>query len=182
MRRVLGFCALVAACLTAGAASAAASLDAECIWNAVPQARQQAMLTDYRRHGAASRLRPTDGEFRTVISACDIAPADEIRSRAVLAGRFMRWAAETIMKERYGVDAARLDAAWNSVPLEQRKEVGQAAFREAAGEGGESPILLIALSGFIDVLGAPEAAIGDAAFYFIGRALVQEVATGDLIA
>ena len=182
MRIVLGLVALLASGLMAGAAMAAAPLDADCIWNAVPQARQQAMLADYRRQGAASRMRPTEGEFQGVISACNIAQADQVRTRAIVAGRFMRWAAETIMQERHGVDAGRLEAAWNAVPEAQRKEVGEAAYRQVTGEGGENPVLVIALSSFVDFLKAPDAAIGDAAFYFIGRAVVEEAAGGEQVA
>ncbi|MDB5431104.1 MAG: hypothetical protein JWP35_2220 [Caulobacter sp.] len=112
------------------ASQAAADRLAECLWNGLPSALRDAYVADYPTKGPKALDVLSSVEDATgakIMAACGIPNDNLSRVGHLLAAHGLKTGAGAVLKSRWNIDTARLDAAWAAIPLARRQPLIDAA-------------------------------------------------------
>lgn len=117
--------------LCAAPAALAKSGDAACMWNAVPQAQRDAFLTAYAEKGPSVAGMLTEAA-PAAAAACHIEGKESWLIADTMISAALKDASAKVLHDAYGVDEARLEAAWNELDPAAREQFAKdaAAFSE----------------------------------------------------
>ncbi len=111
--------AALALLLGAGAAQAG---DASCLWRALPQPTRDAFLAAYDTKGAdaLSDMAADNATMNAAGAACHVDDAHGVAAGEALGAYALKLASARVLKNRYGIDEPKLQAAWAGLGSERQ--------------------------------------------------------------
>lgn len=133
--------------LTAGGASA---LEVDCLWSALPEARRDAMLEDYRAVGLKALSAPsfTDADLEPLAARCGVTTENGRRAGHLIGAQLILIGSKRYMLEARRIPGDRLEGAWTGLSSQDRDRLTryaqQSTLNQPTDDIDASPVVALA--------------------------------------
>jgi hypothetical protein len=156
----------VGALMMATAATPAAALEANCLWNNLPVIKRATLIDDYRTRGMESvqNLRLSNQDVAAWPAHCGVTEQTAEKSRMILQTVIIEEGVIDLLQNKYGTRTKALKAAWAGVDSTAKTKARAYVAKILANQPGDDSALE-AVAAVTSELGLPQGAVRDIALY-----------------